>query len=238
MNRLIACALLGVGLASSVAACSDDDDTTPDDTAGTDSGGSSTAGKNSGGAGKAGSPTAGTAGKATGGTGGSTGGGAGETTGGTDAVGGVPAGGAGGDDGVGGEAVGGDGAGGEGGSGGVTELPPQIANPYWLNKFCDSQADETLACENSSSWAECYNIYYPFLSDGGSGGICVLETDMENFPLTVGLTLELDATAEACGATTEADWSCDLSGLPSPRVQACRTANDKLKAAYDDCGGA
>jgi hypothetical protein len=234
MNRLIAYALLGFGIASSVVACGDDDSTTPDDNGGAGNGGSS-AGKNNGGnAGKA--PTAGTAGKATGGTGGGAGeGSAGEPAGGTDSVGGMPAGGAGGDDGGGGEAVGGNGAGGEGGAPPVE--PTTAASAYWLNKLCDSQAAETLACEYSPTWGECFNEYDPYLSVDGSGGICPLEEDMENFPLTVGLTLDLDEAAAACGVTSTEDWSCDLTGTPSPRVQACRTAWDKVKESREACLG-
>jgi hypothetical protein len=253
MNRLIACALLGAGLASSLVGCGDDDSTTPDDNlAGTDAGGSNAGKANGGGAGKSGGPTAGNAGKggsggSSSGNGGSSGSGgsagnagnggttpnnAGESSGGADSLGGMPAGGAGGDGG-GGEAVGGDGAGGA-----PPEEPPQSANPYWLNKFCDSQASETLACDTSSSWAICYNSYYPFLSDGGSGGVCVNETDLDNYPLTTDITLDLDAAAAACGSTTIEDWSCDLQGLPSPNAQACRAANEQVKAAYEACGGA
>lgn len=234
MNRLIACAVLGIGLASSVVGCGDDDDDTPGNEAGSSAGGTSSAGKNAGGSSAQGGSST-TAGKSGGGAGNA---GSGGKPGGGSAGTGGDAGASLGGDNLGGEAnIGGESSGGAGGEGGAPTEPAQVANPYWLNKFCDSHASETVDCSNAVPWSQCYGLFYPYLSVDGGGGICSNETDMEAFPLTVGLMDALDDLAANCPDTTEADWSCDLQGTPQPKDQACKEANDAARAAALACEG-
>lgn len=201
-------------------------------------GGSGTAGKATGGTAPGGAGAGGSGGKANGGSGGSSAGSSGSAAGGTTgAAGGVPSGGAGGDDGAAGEAMGGDNAGGAGGAGGAPPDEPQLSDQYWLNKFCDSLASETLGCEKSGTWSECFNSFTDFVQQGEFGGVCSNEIDVETFPLTSAMYNQLDATATACGKTSAADWSCDLTGAPIPKDQDCAAAYEDLKAAYTSCGG-
>ncbi len=233
MNKLIACALLGLGLTQSLVACGDDD-TTPDD--GTAGGGAATAGKPSGGA----NQNAGSAGKATGGASGGRGGTPSAGTAGTAGTAGSGAAG----EGFGGEpamgGAGGMGAGGEGdmgGAGGAPVTEPQLATPYWLNSYCDAQSAEMLACESSQEWYLCFTTYYPFLSQGGDGSkVCANETDMEAYPLLLGTVEAVDALAAACPDTTSEDWRCTLEGRPQPKDKACRDAYTAALAALMACG--
>lgn len=232
MNRLIACALLGFGMTSLVVGCGDDDDGGGGNTAGTTTGGTSSSGTNAGG-----STEAGTAGKTTAGTGGATGGSGGKPTGGT---------GAGGSGGDAGAPIAGGGAGGQGGSaeqvggaggeGGVAEPPgePQLPTEYWLNKFCDAKAKETLNCEKSDPWTLCYDQYYGFLSAGGDGsGLCDNDDDVGT--KTLGVIGAIDQVAAACGTPTTEDFSCNLAGEAVADDGACAEADAAAVALYNAC---
>lgn len=249
MNKLLACALLSFGLVQSVVACSDDDDNSPAGTAGSGAeGGTAQAGKGSGGAsagassaGKAnggnsngGSPQAGTGGVAQGGkAGGAQGGSSGSTSMGGD--------GAGGD-----EAVGGadDGAAGGGGEGGASDGPPkdpQLADDYWLNKYCDAKAKMSLGCDGSPDWASCYSELSHFLYNGGdAAGVCVGEpsgANQDEYPKTTAVFDAMDALAAACPLPmTASDWQCDLEGTPMPKNKACRDAEVARITAWKTCG--
>lgn len=241
MNKLLACALLSCGLIQSVVACSDDDDA-PVGTAGSSAeGGTSQAGKGSGGSsagnasagksngGSAGSAQGGTSGAGQGGKGGASQGGSSGTT----TVGG---------DGSAGDSVGGsdDGAAGGGGEGGGDDGPPadpQIADDYWLNKYCDAKAKMTLGCSGSPEWSSCYGTLTHFLYNGGdSAGVCDGEADSEEVPKTLALFDAMDALAAACPLPmTSDDWQCDLEGTPTPKDQTCRDAEQSWRAVYKAC---
>lgn len=241
MKKLIACALLGLGLTQSLVACSDDDDG-GDNTAGMGgaAAGSDTGGKGGGGSGQGGSTagtgmggSAGSAGKGGGGSGGSGGsaqggdGSAGEPT----SLGGDNAGGS---DGGGGDgAIGGDGAGGAGGA--PPEEPVQTPTPRWLEKYCDAKASDTLGCEGSPLWYDCFSGLYGFLSGEGGDASGVCENDDEEFTKTVAMFSAMDALAAACPKPKTEDWRCNAEGLPEPLIKACRDAEAARVDAYKVC---
>ncbi len=244
MNKLIACALLGLGLTQSLVACGDDDDSSGNTagSAGT-SAGTDTGGKNTGGA-----PTAGNGGKVSGGNAngggdaGKAGGGkggmshAGEGAGGEN-LGGETAGGSGGAGAGGDDAVGGGGAGGEGGA--MPEAPVQTPTPRWLEKYCDAKADDTLGCEGSPPWFDCFSTAFGYLSGEGGDASGFCETDnpeAEEWPNTMAMIAALDALAAACPSPKVEDWRCNnLSQLPEPKDATCREAEAARVQAYMAC---
>lgn len=230
---------MGFGLASGVVACGDDDDGgTPTDTGGTSTGGTSTAGKSGGG-----SSAGGSSGKAgMGGSSGATGGEGGTVSGGT-AAGGASGSGVGGespsgDGGVGGDSVAGAaGQGGDGAGGAPPEQPVQVADPQWLSYFCHAISMDELGCTNSTEWIDCYGPYSHYLPEYGDYEPFCVGDDPENGDIseTEELVALMGALAAACPNPTAEDFSCSISGKPSPKDAACRDAYAAVIANKDQC---
>jgi hypothetical protein len=230
MNKLVACAVLSLGLTQVLVACGDDDASDDDGT----SGSSSTAGKG-------GSASGGTGGKASGGSGGSkagSGGGGNTNGGGTDSggaagenngVGGDPAvGGAGGDTGAGGNDN-------MGGAGGAPPVEPEISTEFWLAEFCAAKSIEELECEFSPEWSLCYNPLRPFVQTIGEG-LCAGEEAGPTYTKTEALMAALNLAANACQAPDASQWRCDIGGQPQAKEDACREADEAIAAAWAACG--
>lgn len=129
--------------------------------------------------------------------------------------------------------------GGAGGAGGAPIVEPEeIADPYWLSRFCDAQSKETLDCSASDSWANCYKDYFPFLPVDSTDGVCSNEEDFDTLPLTVAMIESLAALAADCPDPTVSSWSCDLQGSPQPNSSKCLAARNATKAEFVKCGGA
>jgi len=251
MNKLVACALLGFGLTQALVGCSDDDDASPGtsgtggSSAGKGNAGSSNGGKNSGGTssggtssggtssgGKAGSATGGTAGT---GTAGSAGNGGSAARSGGSAIGGAA--GAGGEGGVAGDTgmAGDTNGGGMGGSGGEPPVELQPATELWLSHFCEARSTETLQCESSKSWGECFNTYDGFMYATGDGICPGEEGDGDPLVKTIALYDAMDALATACPDPDVSQWQCTL-GAPQAKDQACRDADEARRTAAANCG--
>lgn len=236
MNKLVAFAALGLGLAQAVVACSSDSGST-DGTGGTggkSAGGSG--GKASGGSAQAGSGGhGGVSGGATGGSsaGGSAGkGGTGPTTGGTggtgtggSSAGAPPEGGAAGDMG-----------GSQAGAAGAPPVEPVMASEYWLNQYCSARSQEVLGCDNSPTWASCFDANQPYLSTT-QAAVCPNETDMDNVPLTLAVINAFDTLATDCMSPMRSDMRCNpTTHAPEFIDQTCRDADAARQEAVVACG--
>lgn len=233
MNKLIACALLGLGLTQALVACSSDDDSSSS-TGGT--GGASKGGTSSGGAsGKGGSSAQG--GSSSGGKGGASGGGggsagkAGSGSGGTMvSMGGTaPAAGMGGVD------IGAAGDMSAGGEAGAPAVVPVQATQLWLNEYCLARAQETLGCAKSPAWQDCFAINQPYLSTT-QGALCQNETDTDNHPLTTAVWDSFDQLATLCKSPTTSQMHCNLNDEPEFLDAACRDADAAHAGVIAACG--
>jgi hypothetical protein len=227
MNKLVACAVLGLCLTQALVACGDDDVSDDDGTSGS-----------SGTAGKGGSASGGGGGKASGGSGA---GKAGSGGGGTTNIGGSDSAGAGGDEnGVGGDVTGGGsggdtGAGGAdsmGGAGGAPPVEPVIASEYWLSEFCAAKSLEERGCTAAQEWSVCFGLNRPYL-EAVAEGYCGEEVDP--WPKAKAVTAALNNLATSCRDPDVEDWRCTVSGAAEAKEQACREADEALFAAKEAC---
>ena len=111
-----------------------------------------------------------------------------------------------------------------------------MASEYWLNQYCSARSKEVLGCDNSPTWATCFDANQPYLSTT-QAAVCPNETDMDNVPLTLAVIAAFDTLATDCMSPMKSDMRCNpTTHAPEFIDQTCRDADAARQEAVAACG--